>query len=105
MPNCTFHTLRPFWAGKQLPLILDHVNGNNRDNRPGNLRLLCPNCDSQLPTRGGANRGRVLEAEEGEFVLMSRDGKRHYHLLPESGHYNITGRPPSPVVRPPKGLS
>lgn len=105
MPDCTFHTQPLLWAEKQLPLILDHINGNNLDNSPDNLRLLCPNCDSQLPTRGGANRGRVLEAGEGKFVLMSRDGKRHYHMIAEPGHYKITGHPPSVVVGPAKGKS
>ena len=79
--NLTDTTQPLRWMGLVLPLILDHVNGNNRDNTPSNLRYLCPNCDSQLATRGGANRGRVLEAVEGKYVLLSRDGKRECHLL------------------------
>jgi len=38
------------WMGKELPLILDHINGVNNDNRLENLRFMCSNCDSQLPT-------------------------------------------------------
>ena len=98
MPNCVFHAQPLLWGGRLLPLILDHVSGNNLDNSPGNLRLLCPNCDSQLSTRGGANRGRVLEAGEGKFILLSRDGKRHYHLIAESGHLTLTGYAPTVVV-------
>ena len=42
------------------------------------LRYLCPNCDSQLLTRGGANIGRVLQATDTGFILMSREGTRSY---------------------------
>ena len=35
-----------------LPLILqvDHVDGNSDNHMPENLRLVCPNCHTQLPT-------------------------------------------------------
>lgn len=45
----------PEWQGKPLTLRLDHKNGKRKDNRPENLRLVCPNCDSQLPTYGSKN--------------------------------------------------
>ena len=38
------------WNGKPIVLQLDHINGNNRDHRIENLRLLCPNCHSQTDT-------------------------------------------------------
>jgi hypothetical protein len=38
-------------------LVLDHIDGNPDNNRRDNLRLACPNCDSQLPTYKSRNRG------------------------------------------------
>ncbi len=90
-PPCQFHTGPLEWIDKPLKLILDHVNGNNTDNRPTNLRFLCPNCDSQnSTTRGGANKGRI-EKSSGGFAIVT-DGKRHYILPAEPGHYALSGQ-------------
>lgn len=54
--KCSECALYPEWNGKPLTMRLDHRNGDRNDNRKENLRLLCPNCDSQSETFGGRNR-------------------------------------------------
>ncbi|MFN2567662.1 MAG: HNH endonuclease signature motif containing protein [Gemmatimonadaceae bacterium] len=49
---------QPTWRGKPLVLVLDHINGVNDDYTPENLRLLCPNCNSQTPTFCGRKARR-----------------------------------------------
>ena len=50
------------WAKRNsdgyLPLELDHINGDHRDNRLENLRVLCPNCHSLKPNHRGRNIGK-----------------------------------------------
>ncbi len=58
MEGCS---IRDEWNGKPIVLRLDHKNGKNNDNRLPNLRLLCPNCDSQLETYCGRNKRKKID--------------------------------------------
>lgn len=53
---CSICGQEPIWQGKELTLILDHINGCNHDDRLENLRWVCPNCNQQLETTNGKNK-------------------------------------------------
>ena len=60
-----------------VPLVADHIDGNWRNNTEGNLRLLCPNCDSLTPTfsalnKGNGRPGRALSKRTQEAREMYR---------------------------------
>ena len=45
------------WMGRDVPLVLDHIDGNSDNWDLLNLRLICGNCDMQTPTYKGKNMG------------------------------------------------
>ena len=53
--KCSICLCGPIWQGTPMVLILDHINGIHNDNRLENLRFVCSNCDSQLPTYKARN--------------------------------------------------
>ena len=54
---------KPEWNGKPLVFVLDHIDGDASNNKRDNLRMICPNCDSQLDT----------------FKSKNKNGARHYY--------------------------
>ena len=61
------------WAGKEVPLVMDHIDGNPANWKLTNLRLICGNCDMQTDTYKGKNRGHGRFARR----LRYRTGKSY----------------------------
>jgi len=55
--QCALCSLPGIWQDEPITLITDHIDGNAGNHLPNNVRLLCPNCDSQTPTFSGRNKG------------------------------------------------
>lgn len=56
--RCAICNMENQWQSKTLVFVVDHIDGNASNNMPTNLRLLCPNCNSQTDTFCGRNKGK-----------------------------------------------
>lgn len=54
--KCGWGEMNPF--SQNIPLEIDHIDGDYSNNNEENLQLLCPNCHSLTPTYKGANKGQ-----------------------------------------------
>lgn len=53
---------RTTWNNLPIPLELEHIDGNPKNNSLNNLSILCPNCHAQTPTYRGKNKKRLSSA-------------------------------------------
>jgi hypothetical protein len=86
--QCEHCTVGNLWNNKPLMVELDHINGNNKDNRIENLRLLCPNCHSQTPTFRARN---IKSNKVIDIIALEEELRKHGFATPALtvlGHRN-----------------
>lgn len=83
------------WQDKPITLELDHINGDNSDDKEDNVRLLCPNCHSQTDTFVGKNVNKINKEIEDSVLLdllkstpTVRQALIKAGLTPKAGNYN-----------------
>lgn len=79
------------WNGKAIVLELDHIDGNNQNNSPDNLRILCPNCHSQTPTF----RARNIKSNRKHVSLeeLEKNLKIHKYATPALRAMGLSNSP------------
>jgi Zn finger protein HypA/HybF involved in hydrogenase expression len=87
------------WLNQPIKLELNHINGNNMDNRIENLEILCPNCHSMTSNFRSKNKLSALsEKRDVEYrkfredltvnpepsSIKNREGAETLHDIPKS---------------------
>lgn len=73
--KCAICGLPNTWNEKHIEFVLDHINGRANDHSPSNLRLICPNCDSQLDTFKSRNKNSTRIYDKINRLNKWRNGR------------------------------
>ena len=80
--KCACCDIGPEWQGKPMPLILDHINGINNDNRLDNLRIVTPvqnTANSREKINSYGHKGLVYDKTRGKWrSKLVYDGILYY---------------------------
>jgi len=75
---------RKHWNGDSIPLQIDHVDGNNKNNDESNLRTFCVNCHACTPTFMNRNKKYITLNEEEDKELFNSIGRNISFLDPSN---------------------
>jgi len=83
------------WMGNDIPLELEHKDGNNINNKRKNLEFICPNCHALTPTWRGRNyKKNEKVTDETLFIAIIennfnfRQALLQVGLVAKGGNYN-----------------
>jgi hypothetical protein len=60
------------WNNQPIPLICDHIDGDSTNSDLSNFRLVCCNCDAQLPTYKSKNRGKGRAYDRNRYHISKQ---------------------------------
>ena len=86
------------WRGVKITLEIDHINGDNKDDRRENLEAVCPNCHSITPTFRSKNKRNVKKVTDEEAInalkteISIRQALIKCGLTPKGGNYKRFSR-------------
>jgi phage terminase large subunit GpA-like protein len=72
--ECGWDKIHPITGN--VPLAVDHIDGDSTNHEPTNLKVLCPNCHSLTATFGSLNRGRGREQRRTYRLDMKSKGRQ-----------------------------
>jgi 5-methylcytosine-specific restriction endonuclease McrA len=81
------------WLDKQIPLELEHIDGNNKNNIRENLEGLCPNCHAQTLTYKNRNCKTGMLYTDEQIIDALKNNISGYAAMkslgmnPHGGHY------------------
>jgi hypothetical protein len=94
VPCCELCGQDENWITGKISMIIDHINGNNKDNRLENLRIICPNCDAALPTFKGKNKRKkrntenILKEKEQTYISLKEINSNRENILYKIDNFN-----------------
>jgi hypothetical protein len=68
--ECEWNKINPITGN--VPIQLEHMDGNSDNNSLDNLKLLCPNCHSLTPTYGALNKGNGRDSKRNKLRQQYR---------------------------------
>jgi hypothetical protein len=92
---CSECSVSQEWNNKPLKFELDHINGDRKNNKRHNLRLICPNCHSQTDTYkvgNNKNPGKVSYTDDDIVASLMRNtsgyaAMKDLGMNPHGGNY------------------
>ncbi|MGI9027767.1 MAG: HNH endonuclease signature motif containing protein, partial [Candidatus Saccharimonadales bacterium] len=67
---CGWNKINP--KTRQIPLEIDHIDGNSDNNHEDNLRLICPNCHSLTSSFRNLNNSRGREWRRLKYLKSNK---------------------------------